>query len=342
MTIAVLGAAGFLGLNLVDALQAHGETPRCVRRHRTNVLALRQRKVPMAHADLDDVEDLVLALSGANTVFHVAGHYPRHSLDPDVAVATGVRQMNNVLAAAAHAGVRRLIYVSSTATVAPAFGRPSTEHDVFPAAPVFGTYHALKWRMEQLALAERRLEVIVACPAACLGPWDLRVGTSALIVALARGMDPPHPDGWVSWVDARDVAQALVRLAAHPGPPRRVILSAGSTPLHPLLIALARRYGAPPPSAALSALEAIALADREEAQALRDGGRARLAREIVDLIVHGVDLDSTLARSALGVSFRPLDETLDAFDDWARRVGILPSLIKEPAWTAPQTSTPAS
>jgi nucleoside-diphosphate-sugar epimerase len=146
----------------------------------------------------------------------------------------------------------------------------------------------------------------------------------------------------VSWVDARDVAQALVRLAGHPGPPRRVILSAGSTRLQELLTGLARRYGVLPPSEPLAAYDAIALADREEARAAQHGGRAGLAREIVDLIVHGVELDTTLARSTLCTPFRPLDDTLDAFDGWARRVGILPSQKKEPSWTAPQSSTPAS
>lgn len=342
MTCAVLGAAGFLGVNLVDALLQHGEQPRCVRRQRTNVLALRQRKVPMVRADLDRPAEIEAALSGADTVFHLAGHYPRHCLEPAKSLEAGLRQLQHVLDAAAAAKVKRLVYVSSTATVAAAKGRPSTEADVFSAAPGFGLYHALKWGMEQLALQETRFEVVVACPAACLGPHDLRVGTSALLVALARGLDPPHPDGWVSWVDARDVALALVRLAALPSPPRRVILSAGSVRLHALLIALARRYDAPPPSPPLPAANAIALADAEERRALAEGGRARLSREIADLIVHGVELDATLARAALGLTFRPLHDTLDAFDAWSRGLGLLPHSQPGAAWTHPSISMPAS
>ncbi|MBK7859829.1 MAG: NAD-dependent epimerase/dehydratase family protein [Archangiaceae bacterium] len=342
MTTAVLGAAGFLGVNLVDALVAQGERPRCVRRPRTNVLALRQRKVPMVTADAERPDELREALLGADTVFHLAGHYPRHCLEPALSLETGLRQLRHVLDAAAAAGVKRLVYVSSTATVAPAAGRPSTEADVFQQAPPYGLYHALKWQMEQLALAERRFEVVVACPAACLGPHDLRVGTSALLVALARGLDPPHPDGWVSWVDARDVAAALVRLARAAAPPRRVILSAGTVGLHPLLLALARRYSVAPPSPPLPAAKAIALADAEEARARVDGDRARLSREIADLIVWGVELDATLARTSLGVVFRPLDETLDAFDAWARRVGTLPPHPKGAPWKHPPISTHAS
>ena len=60
-------------------------------------------------------------------------------------------------------------------------------------------------------------------------------------------------------------------------------------------------------------------------RAAREGGRPALARELADLIIHGVPLDAGLARRELGLTFRPLSHTLDAFDDWARRVRILPS-----------------
>jgi len=320
----VLGAGGFLGLNLVDALIAAGEAPRCGRRRRSNVLALRQRRAALVPADLDIPEELAAAMTGCATVFHAAGHYPRLSRDRQRTMQTGLAQLGNVLDAAAGAGVRRLIYVSSTATVAPAPGRPSDERDVFAAAPGLGVYHDLKWAMESLALAEDRIEVIVACPGACLGPHDLRLGTSAVLVALARGLDPPHPDGVINPVDVRDVATALLRLAEHASPPRRVLLAAGNLRLHELLVALARRYGVAPPSRPLEDAEAVSLADAEEARAEAGGRRPSLSREIVDLVIHGVPLDAGLAARALGMRWRPLTETLDAADGWARRMRLIP------------------
>jgi dihydroflavonol-4-reductase len=326
VTTLVLGAGGFLGLNLVDALQAAGEPLRCGRRKRSNVLGLRERRAPLVQADLESPEELRAAMAGCEIVQHLAGHYPKLSLDCAAALQTGLRQLENVLDAAAAAGVRRLIYVSSAATAAPSpAGGPSDESCVFAQAPGFGTYHDLKWAMEQRALAEQRLEVLVACPGACLGPWDLRVGTSALLVATARGLAPPHPDGVINAVDVRDVALALVRLARHPSPPRRLLLSGSNLQVQQMLEELSLRYGAPPPAAPLSAAEALALADAGEARAHAQGGRPELSREIADLIVHGVPLDASLARRTLGLAFRPLAETLDAADAWNRRMRILPS-----------------
>jgi hypothetical protein len=128
----------------------------------------------------------------------------------------------------------------------------------------------------------------------------------------------------VNVVDARDVGEALARLAHAPAPPRRVLLSAGTRRLHELLEQIAARYQAPRPSPPLPAAAAIALADAEEARVAARGGRPALSREIVDLIVHGVPIAAGLAEAALGMRWRPLADTLDAYDAWARRMRLVP------------------
>lgn len=325
MTSLVLGAAGFLGVNLVDALVASGEAPRCGRRARTNVLALRQRKVPLVLADFDQPETLVEAMRGVDVVYHLGAHYPRLSVDPEGERRLGLTRLEHVLDAAARAGVRRLVFVSSTATVAQrSDGAPSSEADRFETCPTLGTYHDLKWHLEARAAEEHRFEVSIACPGACLGPWDLRVGTSAMLVALARGLEVPYPDGVVSWVDVRDVARGLVAMGSLPRPPSRVLLAAESLRLRALLATAAAFYGVPAPRP-LADADALALADAEEHRASQGGPRPMLARELVDLILHGPVIDSGLATRALGVSWRPLSQTLADFDAWARRVRLVPS-----------------
>jgi dihydroflavonol-4-reductase len=326
MTPLILGAAGFIGLNLFDALAGRGVRARCGRRRRTNVLPLRSRKADMVMVELDEPSSLEAAMDGVELVFHAAGHYPRFSLNPEEALRTGRRQMKNVLDAAAGAGVRRVVYVSTTATVAPSEGGASDESHVYDSSPGIGSYHDLKWEMERIAASEDRLQVVTACPAGCLGPWDLRFGTSALLVAVAHGMKPAHPDGVVNLVDARDVGAGLAALGTMDSPPRRVILSAHNERLHDLLVRVSRRYGAPEPPRPMRDEEAIRFADDEERSAAAGGIRARLSREIADLVVHGVPVDGGLSERELGLSYRPLPDTLDAFDEWARRMRIIPPL----------------
>ncbi len=173
MSHLILGAAGYLGLNLVDEFSRVGISPRCGRRARTNVIPLRRRGAAMVTADLDDLAGLTAAMRGARVVYHLAGHYPRLSLHPLAAIATGVRQTRNVLRAAAAAGVERLVYVSSTATVAPSGASgPSDESHVFSTPPGFGVYHDLKWQLEDVARCEAECELVISFPGACLGPFD--------------------------------------------------------------------------------------------------------------------------------------------------------------------------
>lgn len=369
MKVTVLGGGGFLGLSIVPALQARGLVPTCGRRKRSNVLGLRALKVPLVVCDLDQPETVLEALRGTDVLVHAAGHYPKLSIDPAGAMATATRQMRTVLDAAAACGVRRLVYVSSTATVAPrppgrvdardASGatalagaraggaatpsvRRADEHDRFPALPPFGTYHAVKWALEALVDAEARLESVTVCPGACLGPNDYKLGTAAFLAATARRLQPPHPDGWVNPVDVRDVGEAVARLATHEAPPRRVLLSGEPVRLHDMLEAIAPRYGAPAPPPPLSADQAAALADAEEHRVAREGGRAAISRELVDLVVHGVPVDASLATRALGLRYRPLSDTLDAFDAWALRIGLIHAPPSPQVTASALTPSPAA
>lgn len=322
--VLVLGAAGFLGQHVVDALRAEGVEPRCGRRARGNVLGLRARRATMVVADLDEPATLDAAMAGCGTVVHVAGHYPRLSTDRDATLARGLRQTDAVVRAARAAGVRRLVYVSSTATVRPVPGRPSAEADRYPAPPGVGVYHDLKWAMEARLDGVADLDVRVALPSGCVGPGDLRFGTAGMLLALARGDDPPHPDGTVSLVDPRDAAVGIARLARVDDAPRRLVLSAVDARLHALLVRLADRYGVAPPRPPLDPEAAVALADRAEAEVAGTPRRPAMSREIVDLALHSAVVDGTLATRALGVRYRPFAETLDDFDAWARRLGALP------------------
>lgn len=319
--VLVLGANGFLGLHVVDALRAEGVEPRCGRRRRSNVLGLLSRRANRVLADLDEPESLRAAMAGVHTVVHLAGHYPRHSLDPAGTLAIGVRQTRSVLDAAKEAGVRRIVYVSSTATVAPSDTGPSTEADRFDTPPNFGLYHRLKWAMEEVFADAGEVDMRVSLPAGCIGPGDLRVGTSAMLVALARGDDPPHPNGTVSLVDPRDAAVGIARQALRDDAPRRLILSGRSVGLHPLLVEAAAQLNVKPPSPPLPA--EIMLARAREAESAAAGKRSALSQEIVELAVYGVPVDGTLASRALGVSYRSFADSLSEFVRWATPLGFL-------------------
>ena len=96
----VIGGTGFLGLNLVDELLAGGVEVRATRRRKSITAFLRKRPVELVNASFDDALSLKNAMVGCDAVFHVAGYYPRYSLDRDAALSEATAGIDAVCAAA--------------------------------------------------------------------------------------------------------------------------------------------------------------------------------------------------------------------------------------------------
>jgi hypothetical protein len=168
--------AGFLGLNLVDALVAlMASQPRCGRRARTNVLALRQRKVPLVQTDFDAARHAARGDGG-----HRHRVPPRRALPTPLArPAEGARPRPRAARATCSTRQRAQACAGSSTSRRPrpsrprADGSPPPRPTSSPRHRPWGAYHDLKWHLEARALAETRLEVLIACPGACLGPVGL-------------------------------------------------------------------------------------------------------------------------------------------------------------------------
>jgi nucleoside-diphosphate-sugar epimerase len=158
--VVVTGAAGFIGSHLADALLARGHEVialdrRCVQNDEFAAANLagavgyerfRMRMVELVTADLEPL------MSGVDTVFHLAA-VPgvRGSWGPRFGdyVSSNVMATQRVLAACEEAGVRRLVFASSSSVYGTA-SRPSREGD--PTGPI-SPYGVTKLAAEQLCLA---------------------------------------------------------------------------------------------------------------------------------------------------------------------------------------------
>jgi len=322
----VIGASGFLGLNVVDALRDAGHEVRATRRKKTITVLLRKRGVELTDASLDDEDSLARAMSGCEVAYLTGAFYPRYSLDREGSIATGVMQVRRACRAARSAGVRRLVYTSSVATVAPRVdGRPGTEDDRFDAAPGDSVYRDVKWAMEQELdrWTASGLDAVTLLPGGCIGPWDLRAGTSALLLGVIRRELPWWVDGLVNLVDVGDVASAHVR-AAGPLEHRRYCLAGHSVRVGELLRQVARRYGGGLPPDPVSPADARDRSDRDEREASRVKGRVPVPRELVDLVLTGRPISNARAERDLGMQFRPLESSLDRAHEWFVRFRYLP------------------
>ena len=115
----VTGGAGFIGSHIATALIKRGDRVRVLDNlstgHRDNLAAVAD-DIEFVHADLLDIEAVERAVAGTEVVFHQAAlaSVPRSvavPLDSHAACATGTL---NLLEAARHAGVRRVVYAGSS------------------------------------------------------------------------------------------------------------------------------------------------------------------------------------------------------------------------------------
>lgn len=172
MLWSISGGAGFLGLHLARRLVADGHTVRSLDLVPLDDPGL-EGSVEELRGDVRDAGAVRRLVDGADVLVHAAAALPiRGSRDEITAVNVGGTA--TVLAAAAEAGIRRSIFISSTAV----YGVPKV-HPISEEAPLVGVgaYGESKIEAERVCLefARRGLEVVIIRPKTFIGPERLGV-----------------------------------------------------------------------------------------------------------------------------------------------------------------------
>ena len=137
MKALVTGGTGFIGANLVAALNERGVEVRVLHRSTSSLEALTGLRFESAIGDiLDKPGKLASAAADCDWVFHVAAVADYWRQNKERLYQVNVEGTRRVAAAARLAGVRRLVFTSSLAAMGLPEGRePLTEADYYEAAP---------------------------------------------------------------------------------------------------------------------------------------------------------------------------------------------------------------
>jgi dihydroflavonol-4-reductase len=196
----VTGATGFLGAHVAGALKERGH----------EVVAYSRK----TGGDVLDGARVQAAAGGCDGVFHCAGGVSRNPDDAEALYRVHVEGTKSVLDACARAGVRRAVIASTSGTVAVSerSGRAATEDDPAPLALISRwPYYRAKLFAERAALERNRpgFDVVAVNPSLLLGPGDLNGSSTDDVRLLLEGAVPAVPAGGLSFVDARDAAEAM-------------------------------------------------------------------------------------------------------------------------------------
>ena len=206
----VTGATGFLGSHVARALADQGAELRLLVRPTSNLKNLAGLNAESAVGDLRDSSSLEKAMSGCDTVFHVAADYRLWVRDPAEMYRSNVDGTRAILDAAQKNHVRRVVYTSSVATVGfTGNGHPADEDSPVSLADMIGHYKRSKFMGERIAMDAGRsgMQVVTVNPTTPVGEQDVKpTPTGRIVVDFLKRKFPAYVETGLNLVDVRECA----------------------------------------------------------------------------------------------------------------------------------------
>ena len=321
----VTGGTGFLGRAVAMELLAAGREVRVLARQPDHP-ALVGLKVEVARGDLRDPVSLATAVRGCQRVFHVAADYRLWVPDPEAMYDVNVQGTKNLLAAAAEAGVTRMVYTSTVGTLGnPGDGTPGTEETPVGLADMVGHYKRSKFLAEQavLEVARQGFPVVLVHPSAPVGPWDSRpTPTGQMIVDFLKGRMPAYLETGLNLVHVRDVAQGHLLAEEKGRGGEKYILGNQNLSLSEIFQVLANITGLSAPRVRLPYRPILALSYLDEFWATYVSHKPpRMPVAAVKMAKKFMYFDSGKAVRELGLPQTPVRQALEDAVAWFQEQG---------------------
>jgi dihydroflavonol-4-reductase len=322
----VTGATGFLGSHVARALAEQGAELRLLVRPTSNLRNLEGLKAETATGDLRDSASLEKAMSGCDTVFHVAADYRLWVRDPGEMYRSNVEGTRALLEAARKNGVRRVVYTSSVATMGfTKNGHPADEESPVALADMIGHYKRSKFMAEQIALEAGRsgMQVVTVNPTTPVGEQDVKpTPTGRIVVDFMKRKFPAYVETGLNLVDATVCARGHIAALEKGKSGERYILGGENLTLKQILDKLGKITGLPSPKIKLPYFFAFATGVVDEAFT----GRLlkREPRATIDTVRMGkkkMFASSDKAERELGWKIVPVEDALRRAVEWFRSNG---------------------
>lgn len=313
MRFVVTGGSGHLGVNVVRALVAAGESVRVVDVRESAGLA--GLAAEFVKASILDGAALADAFAGTDFVLHLAAKISIAG-DPDGSVRrVNVDGVRTVAEAALGAGVRRLVHCSSLHAYDVGAIRGPVREDGRRATdarlPAYDRSKA-EGEDELRRVIERGLDAVILNPTGMFGPVDPDPSLMGrVLLAMFKGRMPVTVAGAFDWVDVRDVSGALIAATGRGRAGENYLIGGHRASVTELGRLAAEVSGRRPPRLVMP-LGPVRIAARAAVRMAgpRRAGRLLLTPESLHALVTDPAVDFSKAAAELGYQPRPLAETI--------------------------------
>jgi dihydroflavonol-4-reductase len=281
----------------------------------------------LAEGDLLDRASLERAARGCKALFHVAADYRLWAPDPQVLYRTNVEGSRDLLTAAAEAGVERMVYTSSVATLGiNRDGSPADEETPSALADMIGHYKRSKFLAEQAVqeLAVQGVPVVIVNPSAPIGPRDIKpTPTGRTILDAAAGRMPAYVDTGLNVAHVDDVARGHLLAFERGEIGRRYILGGTDMSLRDILCEVASIVGGRPPRVCVPHNLLMPFAHIADRYARYSGREPRLSVDALRMSKKRMYFVCSRAKQELGYSARPARRAIEDAVAWFSEHGYL-------------------
>ena len=318
----VTGATGFVGSAVLRHLLDAGHEVRTLTRpgsDRRNLAGL--PGVTVVEGDLANRESLHSAVQGCDYLFHVAADYRLWVPQPDVIYRINVEGTRHLIEAAVDAGVNKIIYTSSVATLGLNADRtPATEETPVALKDMVGHYKRSKYLAEQEVnrlVRERGAPVIIVNPSTPVGPRDIKpTPTGRIFVDMLRGRMPAYVETGLNIVHVDDVAMGHLLALEFGEVGERYILGGENMTLRELLHTIAAEGKIRPPRIGIPHNAVVPVAWLAEGWARLTGSTPIVTLDEIRMARKFMFFSSAKAAEKLGYKPRPALEAIADAVKW--------------------------
>jgi len=330
MRLFLTGATGFVGSHVARLAAEQGAELRLLTRKTSNLAHL-PKNAELVNGDLREPAGFASALRGCDALLHIAADYRLWVPDPADMYKANVEGTRELLRLAREAGVPRVVYTSSVATMGfKSDGTIVDETTPVSEANMIGHYKRSKWMAEQVALEAARAgqQVMILNPTTPIGALDTKpTPTGRIVVDFLNRNFPAYVDTGLNLVDVREIARTHLVALERGTPGERYILGGENLTLKQILDRLAAITGLPSPKHKVPHAVAMAFAFFEENFTGRLCGKEpRATVEAVRMGKKMMFANSAKAERELGFEVRPVESALRDACEWFIANGYAPAL----------------
>lgn len=326
--IFVTGGTGVLGSHLLYRLAVGKYRIRAIFRDGSKISRVEQlfryydaenadellSRIEWVECDVLDVVTLEEVMAGCDTAYHCAAVVSFHRRDFFRMMKINRQGTANIVNIALELNYKKLCFVSSTAAVAVNEEFPEAalvETNKWVQGPETSGYSISKYSSEKEVWrgVEEGLDAIIINPSMIFGPGNWDESSLTIFRTVAEGFKF-YTHGANAFVDVRDVTEAMVRLMESDIKNERFLCTGTNISFKRLFELMAAAMKVKPPYIYANSFMSNIARRMSWFKGLFTGKRT-LTRETVRSAHSVTTYDSSKLQKAIGLNFRPIEETIE-------------------------------